>query len=476
MPSSTRTITLEVPKSFSDAWLEHEATPDERGRILKFACSLPRCVDNEEELHRLMAERASEPLLKQNRELTESLQAAIADAATARAELKMMETEEAGKREFNILKATEAAQLRVAEKMTTLQDDYQRLLKEKAESDQTSSTQLRTQMQEVIRLSNECATLRAEVTELKTPAGRGKTGEFAIAEALEEMGFEVEDTSCGTCKDEGYHDLIVRPSGKADVRIAIECKNKLRIDAKQDLKLFEEKTRQGIAKGLFDTAIFVSLRCHTKKAEPHVVEMYETDDGHATIPISFVGPERNAKGDGAHLARETLQAHVSLHSAMFTHFSHVTKLLCSAHSDEDAQSRLREFAELCGTELSGLLDDLNQQSRLMGNLLTSIRSARLRAVKMITRMSETTQGLRWMQVKDPPWMPDLRLARDKILSGSGDALVWKNMSDAQKKRANDFLGRESFFRSAHFEAKRMRSNAVDACEEEEMMPSADATE
>lgn len=459
-----RTLALEVPDDFADDWLERRATPEERARVLRFACALPKRVENEDDLQRLLVERASEPLLKQNRELREALQASVAEAATARAHADLLEREEAGKRELESLKAAELAQARVEGSLAQLRDDHQKLLREKGEGEQAASAQIREQLQEVIRLSNACAALRAEVEELKTPAGRGRVGEFAIADALEEMGFEVQDTSNGAKKDEGYHDLIVRPAGHPDVRIAVECKNKVKIDPGTDLKSFYAKTRDGIARGLFDTAIFVSLRCHTKKAEPHVLEMLEDADGHATVPLSFVGPDR--RGDGAHLSREALQAHVCLHSAMHLQLAHVQRLLQTANADEDTQGKVRDVAELCGRELGGLVEDLNQQSRLVAGMVASIRSARLRAIRMISRMGDATRAIPWIHVADPPWMAEFRLARDKVAAGTTDALVWKNMSDAQKKRANDSVGRETLFRAAHEEAKRLCSAQGADAEEE----------
>ena len=47
-----KSITLTVLPSFSDAWLETEATPEERTRLLTFACSLPRTFGSNEELVR----------------------------------------------------------------------------------------------------------------------------------------------------------------------------------------------------------------------------------------------------------------------------------------------------------------------------------------------------------------------------------------------------------------------------------------
>ena len=73
----------------------------------------------------------------------------------------------------------------------------------------------------------EITELRQRIAELQNPLTRGNSGEFDVAQTLQDIGFHVEDTSYGEKKDSGYLDLLVKPdiSTTENMRIAIEVKN-----------------------------------------------------------------------------------------------------------------------------------------------------------------------------------------------------------------------------------------------------------
>ena len=125
-------------------------------------------------------------------------------------------------------------------------------------------------------------------------------GEFDTAQTLRDIGFHVDDTSEGEKKDTGYLDLLVRPDSStvSNMRIAIEVKNKKTIkkasdekarkrekDIDDDIKTFQSRAKDGIKKGLFDAAIFVSIRAHTKMGAPVVLEMFDDTTNRPLAPF-----------------------------------------------------------------------------------------------------------------------------------------------------------------------------------------------
>ena len=88
--------------------------------------------------------------------------------------------------------------------------------------------------------TEEISKLNQKINNLQQPMSRGNTGEFDVAETLREIGFNVEDTSEGQKKEEGYLDLLVTNSTVLENnRIAIEIKNKQTIR-----KASEEKVKK----------------------------------------------------------------------------------------------------------------------------------------------------------------------------------------------------------------------------------------
>ena len=108
------------------------------------------------------------------------------------------------------------------------------LSEDKVRVEQELTQQLRAQMQESLRASQEGAALRAEIEALRTPAGRGRAAEESVGEALSEAGFDVRDTSMGAAKDEGYMDLLAT-AGDYDAtkgRYAVRLRNGTRVALK----------------------------------------------------------------------------------------------------------------------------------------------------------------------------------------------------------------------------------------------------
>ena len=100
-------------------------------------------------------------------------------------------------------------------------------------------------------------------------------------------------------------------------------------------------------------------------------------------------------------------------------------------------------------ELGAMLDDLNVQSRAVTTMQTSMKSSRVRVVNLFVKLCDARRRAGGGDVREPCWMPEFRLAREKVSAGTSDAMVWKNLSEPQKKRVADHLGgRETFLKAA----------------------------
>jgi len=451
MPSPrVRTLSLDVLSSFSDPWLEREATPEQRTSLLRFAASLPRRV-------------ADDGATTDVRSVVEEV---VAQARSAELEASQQRAREL-QRELDAARATGAAAtsdaaLRAAADVAKLRAQYQSLSDQKMASDQALAKQAQDHLAAMMALRDANAALRAEVDELRTPAGRGKVGEWAVSDVLFDAGFEVEDTSMGARKDEGYMDLLVRAGGKeggGGARIAVEVKNRASIDPNTDLRHFDEKARDGVAKGLFDSAVFVSLRAHTKRRAAQELDMLPDAEGDCVVPVSYVGPDR---GRGAPpLSQEALQSHVCLHACVLAQCASIkaahARQRSSADADaaSEADARVRSLLDAVRAELQATLDDMNAQTRLIASLQATVRGIRLRAMRLFAAMCDAHRAAPSLGAPtEPAWMPDLRHAADKAAAGVTDALIWKNLSEPQKKRISDQLGgRETFLKAARATAR-----------------------
>ena len=279
-----------------------------------------------------------------------------------------------------------------------------------------------------------------------------------MGEALSEAGFDVRDTSMGAAKDEGYMDLLATAG---DVRVAIEIKNRASIDPNTDLRDFAAKARAGVAKKLYDSAVFISVRAHTKKPAAHAVEMLEDARGDESVPVSYLGPERG----GGPLAREAVQSHVCTHAAFVLRWRALRGLLDQRSVDADADA-VRELVDYVFAETQASMEDLAQQAKLVAAMQASLKAQRARALQVAASVCEARAAVPWLggaHAEDPSWLAAFRLARDKVALGEADAAVWKNFSDVQKKRVTDHGGREAFFRAVRT-AKRARCDEAEECE------------
>jgi len=432
-----KTLTLAVLDTFSNPWLETEATVEERTRVLEFAATLPRTLGTNEETIRSAVTNA----LSMASETRASMsQMRITKLEVENANLRAS-VANAGKEEMDRLRYEHH------QEVDSLRALYQKLSESKTNSESTLLARSEERGADVLRLTKENGDLQHTIDDLRTPAGRGRAGEFVLSEMLYDAGFEVEDTSMGAHKDQGYMDLLIHPKGFPEVRIAIESKNREKIDPKVHIGHFEELARDGITKGLFESAIFISLRANTKKeGGMHHIHMLDDVNGHPTVPVSYLGTERGR--DAVALTRDIVQAHVCMHAASMMRFSDIRRTLFTGCGQPCDFQDVREFNDAMYTEFSAMLEDLNVQSKAVTTMQTSMKSSRIRIISLFVKLCDAQRRL-GADVQEPCWMPEFRLARDKAASGITDALLWKNLSEPQKKRVSDHLGgRETFLKAA----------------------------
>jgi hypothetical protein len=482
----TKTIVLTVLSTFESAWLEKTASPQEVTDLLQFATNLPRSrgVADVEAICAAFANEALSSKAKDVSRLEEqihNLTVQLTDqrSATVRAQedLSRCMDRRDEQTELQVLRQVQEASARSSEEIEALRKTVTMLSGEKTEMQHSHTEQARTQLNEIVALTKENAALSKDLEMMRTPASRGRSGELVVADALGENGFEVKDTSMGACKEEGFMDLLVSPHGVPDLRIAIECKNRQKIDPNTDVATFLTKAKDGVRKGMFESAIFVSLRAHTKRPQAHTVEMVAIEpDGAPHVPVSYVGPERGA--ESAALAREALIAHVAMHTALTMECQRLKRSLVQTSQElaegEDAETSARqlesltsEFTRRLCEESHAILDDMASMSKTVGTLQTSIKSVRLRMVRtFLAAVDARRQGLvlarqavpfltAW---KDPAWVSDFESIKGRTVIGQSEAVSWKNTSEQQRRRLTQALGnRETVYaavRSANKESRR----------------------
>ena len=436
-----REVTFSVLDDFRDEWLECIASAEERTALLRFACSLPRQIGSATIDHaRLESFVAASVQAAADRPLERELSAARETIGVLQDRLDVA-TEE-----LACLKAVPAdvqsLQARDEEKSRTLA-----LYQSSAEKEHTLSQALQAQLAETRRLSDECHSLRMKVEQLKAPSGRGRTGEMAVEGMALEVGFEVEDTSVGSRKEQGCMDLLLTLPGREDVRIAVEVKNK-DVVKKVDLDDFERKAHEGKRKGLFDSAVFVSLRAPVRRASllhqhHHALDFFSVEggspDASSPSPLSYCAP---AHGD--RMSCEDVQSHLCMHAACLLRCRAWRASSSSSEGDEGDEERLHRdwLVEALSEELRASLSDMNAHSKALSSLASLVRGARSRAIQLMARLCSSPTPPRDV----PSWVSDVWHGKDKKEQGVGDALSWRNFNDERRKRIHESLGgKEAYY-------------------------------
>lgn len=302
--------------------------------------------------------------------------------------------------------------------------------------------------------SKEVANFQQQIVELKNPMGRGNAGEIDVAQTLTDIGYFVEDTSDGERKQAGYLDLLVKLDNDSheNMRIAIEVKNKQTIkkasddkakkrekDLDDDIKTFQQRVKDGIKNGLFDAAMFVSIRAHTKMGAPVVLDMFEDTTNRPLSPVSYIGPEKSKIV--VPLTQEQLETQTYMMFCVLEQSHNIRRELCNGLKDEEVSSFQTLFEEM-GSYLNNTFTDLRKQEQLISEMNTNLTKIRCKCVKMFRSIYRINSEIPWLQRKiDAEWMPVYETAKERSFT-MNDADVWNKVSK-NKSTIENTIGKDA---------------------------------
>jgi hypothetical protein len=302
--------------------------------------------------------------------------------------------------------------------------------------------------------AKEVSNFQKTIGDLKNPMGRGNAGEIDVAQTLTDIGYFVEDTSDGEKKQTGYLDLLIKIDSDSheNMRIAVEVKNKQTIkkasddkvkkkekDLDDDIKTFQQRVREGIKNGLFDGAIFVSIRAHTKMGAPVVLEMFEDTTNRPLAPVSYIGPEKSKVI--LPLTQEQLETQVYMMFCVLEQSHNIRRDLCNGLKDEEISSFQTLFEEM-GSYINATFTDLRKQEHLINEMSSNLTNVRCKSVKMFRSIYKINAKIPWLQRKiDADWVSVYETAKERAIT-MNDADVWNKVSK-NKATIENSIGKDA---------------------------------
>ena len=294
------------------------------------------------------------------------------------------------------------------------------------------------------RHSREVTTLKERIGELETPMGRGRAGELDVAQTLRDVGIHVEDTSMGEKKEMGYLDLLIRPDASDDsnMRIAIEMKN-VREVQKRDRDEFERKVTDGVARNLFDAAIFISIRAHTKMGAPVVLRMFADEGNRPLVPVTWLGTER-AK-NVMPITQEQVETHVFMMLALLSQCHHIRRELCNGLRDEHVES-IQGYVDEANAGFNETFADLTRQQKLLDDMRNNLNTIRARCIGMYTTLWSVNRSIPWLGRTGvhTPWMEYYQTALQRMNTGMKESEVWNQCSKGKNVIERN-IGKDAMF-------------------------------
>ena len=323
--------------------------------------------------------------------------------------------------------------------------------------------------------------LNNKISELQNPLNRGSVGEFDVAQTLRDIGFHVEDTSQGARKDAGYLDLLVKAdeSSSDNMRIAVEVKNKKTIkkasdekvnkkdkDLDDDIRTFQIRAQYGIEHNLFDAAVFVSIRAHTKMGAPVFLEMFNDTTNRPLAPVSYIGPEKSKVV--VPLTQEQLETHMYMMFSVLEKCHTIQRDVCNGLKDEEITSFQTLFENIGTFILNKTFVDFRKQESLLHEMNSNLNSMRFKCIKMFRSIHNINGSIPWLQRKlSADWMPVYDTALERAASMS-EADVWNRVCK-HKNTIENTIGKEGMFMAIREELnsqsdpapKRMKTDETD---------------
>lgn len=312
------------------------------------------------------------------------------------------------------------------------------------------------------RHSEEVMLLKTKVTELETPMGKGRSAELDVFEALKELDYEVLDTSMGEWKQKGYLDLLVMPKGATpettNMRIAIELKNKKQVEH-ADLVTFEEKTKSGIEKNLFDSTLFLSIRSHTKQDSNMFMVFFEDQAHRPLVPVTWLGTEKGKHATP--LTREEVELQVQFQMKVLEQTHFLREELCSGLRNDDDIYATQGLVSQMIKFMNELFSDLSKQMKVVQELKDGITKTRVRGIEMLDLLMEANKTVSFLSKEKvtTPWLDAYNYACDKVETTS-EAKIWNSLCHS-KTMIEKNIGKEALFEAAKARQKRKKIDEED---------------
>ena len=460
----TEHVTIRVPLGYTlPAWFG-SASPEDVAVALDLAAQLPeslrahadRCADRATLTSTISSTVRSALDAATTADLTERLDRAEADAKAAhRATAEEQQLRALAERDRDAAKASldhavrsakQEEALRVRELMQasleSARDDTQKERDAKAQAEAATCAALREKCEIMQAHSEQVMELKARVSELETPIGRGCAGEVDVAQTLRDAGFVVQDTSTGEMKNKGYLDLLIWPEGnEGDMRIAVEVKNRKEVK-RENIVAFEEHVRGGLQKGLFDSAMFVSIRAHVKRDAAVALDLYEDDCKRPLIPVTWLGPEKSKHAPP--LTQEQLETHALLHACVLEQAHHLRGSLCDQQADDKELQVVRQFVDDSVSLFNDVFRDLGKQAQAIEDLKTNLTSVRVQCIRLFTAMCQVNREVGFLgRPISAPWLATYETAARKVDTHT-PAQIWNDCSK-MKSVIENTIGKDAMF-------------------------------
>ena len=284
--------------------------------------------------------------------------------------------------------------------------------------------------------SKELALLQSEIHLLKTPMGRGNSGEKCFEELMEDEGdYEVIDTSNGEYKIQGHLDfLLVHKESK--LRLGVEIKNKNSIKKSSDKKRKEEKedddinkfrdnrVPDGIRNDLFDGALFISIRSHNKMDKAVAFDFYEDQTKRPIIPVSIVGTRKGK--DPPPLTDEEIVIHVKM---MFSVLEQSSKLRNQVYNGlkTEEMDEVQRFFESIASTFDAQITTFRQMEKNLEEQRDHIVDMRVQVIKTFEQACSINTNIPWLRRDiEPKWMNVYKESKEKM---ENEEYKWNSLSN-----------------------------------------------
>ena len=469
----------------------------EKEHVLKLEMEKLKCFES----HLLSSSKATLEATKKEMALEhahkcDTLQTLLSSTRQECEELKLKQQEVAqSARQDEISKASQSMQKMMQDNNAAQQalsamkqETEQKLVQTLTEKMEFSERTSRYEMEAAKQIS----ALEAQIKLLQDPMSRGNYGEFDVAQTIRELGFHVEDTSSGERKMEGHMDLLIKPSEQNGdgMRIAIEVKNKKTIkkatddkvskqkgDIDDDIQTFVKKARLGVEKDIFDAAIFVSIRAHTKMGSPVALEMIQdrSSDQHLS-PIAFIGPERGKHAQP--LSQDQLEAHVYMMFNLLEKLQTIkTDILTNALADTE-KIALQKTVDTFSNAINATFSDLRKLEHSMTDMKHVVTTIKCNCIHMFRNMYSVNSQIPWLNRHvSAGWMPQFEKSKVDALTLS-EANVWNRVS-MNKTMIENSIGKDAMMLAIRNEIKRdstdcMRSTHLESIKADEPVSTGEA--